>query len=178
MYAALLWTTLLPFLRLTPITASPVPQTANPAAGCNKLLTFFPDCSGQAERLFPTDINAQNNEAINCILDNTVTATRAQRINVTYPIEFIKPVTQRVDNGAIILYNQPPNGVQPLPVTSALFTIDGQPNGNSVAVSLRYWRNNGYVLRVPGKLTLSYDAILSDIFTNGTTFLRDSGGTA
>ncbi|KAG8629079.1 hypothetical protein KVT40_002944 [Elsinoe batatas] len=171
MHASLITSALLSSLLLLSAQAAPAagpdalaaPRPEGAFGSCFASLLLITDCARQAER-FSTDVSLQNEEAAQCILDNVVAETRAQRIGKTYVLDFARAVTAADDaQGSILLFNKPAANVQPLPFSTGLFNEQGQPGGNLVT-SLKFWRRNGYVAIVPGILTRPYEEILADIF--------------
>ncbi|PNS14368.1 hypothetical protein CAC42_6881 [Sphaceloma murrayae] len=132
-----------------------------PLGSCFASLLLIPDCARQAEAA-SSDVNSQNEEALQCILDNIVVESRAQRVGKTYPIDFIRINPSQPDNGAIVLFNKPA-GSAPFPFASALVTENGQPGG-TIVTSLKFWRRQGYSAVVSGILQRPYERIIADIF--------------
>ncbi|KAF4554533.1 Hypothetical protein D9617_4g002880 [Elsinoe fawcettii] len=165
MHASFFSSIILSPLLLLGAQAAPAPVPATPGAfgSCFVSTLLITDCARQAERL-TTDVSLQNEEVAQCVLDNIVTETRAQRVGKTYVLDFARAVTSADDpQGSILLFNKPANNGQPLPFSSGLFNEQGQPGGNLVT-SFKFWRRNGYVAIVPGILTRPYEEILADIF--------------
>ncbi|TKX23741.1 hypothetical protein C1H76_4018 [Elsinoe australis] len=170
MHGTWFYSLLLSPLYLQSVLAAP----PGPLGSCFASLLLIPDCARQAEAVGP-DVNAQNEEAIQCILDNVVAETRAQRVGKTYPIDFIRINPSQPDNGAIVLFNKPASG-PPVPFVTATVTETGAPGGTIVS-SLKFWRRQGYSAIVAGILTRPYDDIVADIFEFVPTLPEINGQT-